>query len=221
MTQIVGDVHGLHHPLAKILHATEDEVICVGDVAVGFDGIGNRPFFRKNFRYLRGNHDKPDACRAHPQYLGDYGVYKGIFFLSGARSVDRHLRKEGRDWWQDEQLSIGDLMKAVDLYAETKPEVVISHEAPWFLHQELCDISCLRRPWQVEYGPPMEYPTPLAMDNMLKIHRPKLWIYGHWHLDWRKDVDGTRFICLDELSVLDLEKEMALLTDGTSPAVSA
>lgn len=208
---LIGDVHGKYKQLKAVLESTEDEVICVGDLAVGFPGIGPKPMFRKNLRFIRGNHDSPADCRAHPQYLGDFGVYQGVFFLGGAKSVDAQYRKEGIDWWRDEQLSQSDLERALALYVETKPEIVISHDCPWEIQREVCNRVREAMPWTREFGDPRPYPTTLAMDEMLKVHRPKLHIFGHWHHSWRLERNGTRFICLNELETLDLQKELSTL----------
>lgn len=201
---LVGDVHGNHSALGKILHATEDEVICVGDLGIGFPGIGSRPFFRANFKFIRGNHDKPEDCRNHPQHLGDYGMCKGIFFIGGARSVDQDQRVEGRDWWRDEQLSYADLEKALEIYVVNKPEVVISHDCPWEMQWEMCMAVRKAMPWTACFGDPREYPTTVMMDEMLRIHRPKQWVFGHWHLPFQIEKEGTLYRCLGELETMPL-----------------
>lgn len=204
MTVLIGDVHGKYPQLSTYLGSTEDEVICVGDVAVGFPGIGSRPLFRKNFKFIYGNHDKPDDCRAHPQCLGDFGVYKGMFFISGARSVDARFRTEGIDWWRDEQLGYTKCLDAVELYRATKPEIVISHDCPWQMHWPIFRAMKEARPNSNDWGDPREYPAILAMDEMLMYHRPKLWVFGHWHFKWQTERNGTLFRCLDELETMEL-----------------
>jgi hypothetical protein len=42
---------------------------------------------------------------------------------------------------------------------------------------------------------------------MFSIHKPDLWIFGHWHCDADEVIDGTRFICLNELSYVDVDME--------------
>jgi hypothetical protein len=32
--------------------------------------------------------------------------------------------------------------------------------------------------------------------------------FGHHHVDMVRDIEGTRFICLDELSFVDVEMEI-------------
>lgn len=204
MALLVGDLHGKFGRLRPILEGTEDEVICLGDVGVGFPGIGKRPLFRKNFKFIRGNHDCPDDCRAHPQYLGDYGVYQDLFFISGAKSVDKHRRTENWDWWREEELDKRSLDIALDLYAATKPDVVISHDCPFSVQWPICVAVRKAFPWTEEFGDPRGYPTVIAMDEMLKIHRPKAWYFGHWHLPWQLEEGGTLFRCLDELETMPL-----------------
>jgi hypothetical protein len=42
-------------------------------------------------------------------------------------------------------------------------------------------------------------------DNMLEIHRPEIWINGHWHIQWEEELRGVRHIGLGELTHIDLE----------------
>jgi hypothetical protein len=36
-------------------------------------------------------------------------------------------------------------------------------------------------------------------------HKPKLWIFGHWHVPFDEVIAGTRFICLPELAYIDID----------------
>ena len=49
--------------------------------------------------------------------------------------------------------------------------------------------------------------TGTAFEEMFSIHKPKLWIFGHWHNNVDEVIDGTRFICLNELSYADIDLE--------------
>lgn len=40
---------------------------------------------------------------------------------------------------------------------------------------------------------------------MFEMHQPRIWLFGHWHFDFDGVIDGTRFICLGELSYRDLD----------------
>ncbi len=203
---LVGDIHGKLYQLKNILHSTDEEVFVLGDIGIGFKGVGSRPFFRNNMKFIRGNHDKPSDCREHPQYLGDYGYIpeKKMFFISGAISVDIYRRTEGVDWWPDEQLSYSDLMNAIELYKETKPEIVISHDCPWEITEELCDTVVRKNPYLSKYGTPRKYSTNIAFDTMLEFHRPKRWFFGHWHISYEKESNSTLFKCLNELETIQI-----------------
>ena len=124
--------------------------------------------------------------------------------MGGARSIDWEQRIEGYTWWRDEHLSERDLRKAVSLYEANKPDIVITHDCPWSLQDEICDYVVRERPYMSHWGRPIKYPTTLAMDKMLEIHRPKLWIFGHWHNSFATERSGTVFRCLNILETMPL-----------------
>ena len=127
--RIIGDVHGRIADYQK-LAAGAGESIQIGDMGLGFRGVSLPP--SPTHKFFRGNHDSPEACRAHPNYMGDggYDAALGLFWLSGADSIDKHLRREGVSWWQGEELSLGEFQEALDLYERVKPRVVLSHDGP-------------------------------------------------------------------------------------------
>jgi hypothetical protein len=55
--------------------------------------------------------------------------------------------------------------------------------------------------------------TGLALQNMWNRHHPKLWIFGHWHETISCDIQGTTFVCLDELDSVDYEIEEGIGND--------
>lgn len=68
--RIIGDVHG-HIADYMTLAAASQESIQIGDMGLGFRGVSLEP--NPAHRFFRGNHDAPQACREHPNYLGDWG----------------------------------------------------------------------------------------------------------------------------------------------------
>jgi hypothetical protein len=54
--------------------------------------------------------------------------------------------------------------------------------------------------------------TSEALDTMFQIHKPKINFFGHWHFDADDMIDGTRFICLNELSYCDIDRETLEVT---------
>ena len=47
-------------------------------------------------RFIRGNHDNPDACRREGQWIKDGTVEDDVMFVGGALSVDRRWRTDAR-----------------------------------------------------------------------------------------------------------------------------
>src|SRR5262245_14865759 len=92
-------------------------------MGVGFfkaepDGSIHPPYEKmvvSNARFIRGNHDNPNVCRRHTQWIPDGHLEDSMMFIGGG------------------------------------------------------------------------------------IHKPKLWVFGHWHRSFDKALRSTRFVCLAEL----------------------
>jgi hypothetical protein len=199
---LIGDIHGKWREYARILEVYQpDSSVQVGDFGVGFRGTNQAAvdqvhYAMDNFgtgdnRYIRGNHDNPEICRADPRCIPDATFEKetGTFFLGGAWSIDHAWRTEGVDWWADEELSMDELYAAIDVYEKAKPDIVISHECPE-------DIVGYMMPWYRREFPSR---TRDALGSMWSLHKPKLWVFGHWHSSVTATFDGCQFTCLNEL----------------------
>lgn len=203
---LIGDVHGKWREYARILEVYQPErSVQVGDFGIGFNGENRLDrdqlkYAMANFgadnRYIRGNHDNPEACREDPFWIPDatFEEDTGIFYLGGAWSIDHAWRTVGVDWWADEELSIDELHAAIDLYEKSKPEVVISHECPE-------DIVGYMMPWYRREFPSR---TRDALGSMWSLHRPRLWIFGHWHSSVTATFDSCQFTCLNELETMSI-----------------
>ena len=196
----IGDVHGKWNQLDPLLEEYRgDEIIQVGDLGIGFpegDLRGPDPVdFGYNFKFIRGNHDNPEACKNHCNYLGDFGVTdEGIGFISGAWSIDRIRRIHGVDWWPEEELSIIQMNAFLDLYEREKPEVMVSHDCPFFLYGDIL---------KTYYKEPNR--TATILESAFRIHQPRLWVFGHHHKRRNITIEHTQFVCLNELDTLDTE----------------
>jgi len=208
--KILGDIHGKMIKLSQVMKTTEDEVLCVGDIGIGFRGVGQDPSLSERFHFIRGNHDWPYWCKKHAQFTLDYGMWRDMFLFGGARSVDKEWRTEFKNWWRDEELSYAECQRAIEAYAEAKPRIVISHEAPFLLQPDLKIDVVSRNPDLAVFGDPQPYTTSVAMDEMLAIHKPDLWIFGHWHTSFSKQIGPTRFRCADIFELLDVDEQLAL-----------
>jgi predicted phosphodiesterase len=184
----IGDLHGNMKDWLKLRRSFK-RTIQVGDLGAGFAEL---PPEENGHTWIRGNHDSPDIACTRGDYLGDFGMRDGVFFVSGAASIDRDQRTPGVDWWADEELSDAQMHEALKLYAETRPSLVVSHCAP--REAELV-IGSSWRGCRTSYW----------LQRMLDLHRPRLWVFGHYHEKHDKTVDGTRFLCVPKNQVLLVE----------------
>lgn len=204
---LIGDLHGKWQSYAKLLEMYQpDRSIQVGDFGWGFaadDSLSvkdvelNMEDLYGEHRYFRGNHDNPAKCHAHKFCLDDlhWEPEIGLQVIAGAHSIDKAWRTPGIDWWEDEELSYDELDRAITLYEERKPSIVLTHDGPE-------DIIPYMFPW---YRKDFPSRTRNALGNMLSLHKPDLWVFGHWHTSHTYHQDGTTFRCLAELEGWQIE----------------
>lgn len=199
---LIGDAHAKTFNLYRIQDKT-NRSIQLGDYGCGFVKVIERP---KQHKFIRGNHDDPAVARAHPNYLGDFGYLpdEKIFYIGGADSIDKDMRIYGVDWWVDEELSVEDFDKAIKLYEEIKPPIIISHECPASANTTL--LKSLMGDYFLMKGVLKSSRTCQALQTMLEIHAPNLWVFGHYHINKQFKVEGfkTKFQCLGELQTKEL-----------------
>jgi len=207
--RFVGDIHGKWMEYLNVIHDPKSpcsKSVQVGDFGIGF---GERPEYRQyvmdemskeghSHRFIRGNHDNPLECENSTHWIPDGLHENGIMYIGGARSIDQAHRIPGVSWWEDEELSYQQLGEMIAYYEEYKPEVMVTHD---------CPDSIARALFNFYRDPTCDSRTRNAFDTMFHHtnHRPKIWIFGHWHKSITQDVMGTRFICLDELKYVDIE----------------
>lgn len=201
--RFIGDVHG-HTDRLQILLQDGKPSFQIGDMGLGFVKV---PTF-KNLSFIRGNHDDPALCKTHPNYAGEFGFKDGLFFCGGAFSIDYAWRQEAMRrnphitpvWWEDEELNVAQLGQALALYERVKPLVVATHEAPTSAKIKLLtELAIGFRPEKL-----VPSRTDKAFQQMLKIHRPQYWLFGHYHIQRTWEDEGTLFSCLDELRTMEL-----------------
>jgi len=204
----IGDVHGKTKQLGELLSKLDKTQVAfqVGDMGLGFRDVSLDEYDPGEFRFIRGNHDSPEACRKHPNYAGDYGYLEHLelFFIGGVYFIDGPpYRTPGVSWWEDEQLSYDDLITAQRLYLKVKPRIVVTHEAPTLAAEELLRPMLIRSN-NGYYDAKMECGTSRTsrfLQTMQTLHHPEHWYFGHYHVDREFKLLGTTFHCLAELSV--------------------
>ena len=206
--RFIGDIHGAWNDYCRVINdnlPADQMSIQLGDFGVGFgrrehwDPILNDPDAPNNF-FIRGNHDNPNECCKHPRFIPDGTVHSGVFCCGGGLSIDREWRIEGMDWWPGEELSYSELQAVIDKYAILKPDYVATHDAPENII-----------PYMFPHYIKGQYPsrTRQAFQTMFEIHRPKVWVYGHWHPQGinRYQFDNTSFRCIGINQYEDIEIE--------------
>lgn len=193
----ISDVHANWDTYTKLCEQHE-HTVQVGDFGMGFERPPHRvvPYLSKNHRFIRGNHDDPAKCKAHPNYIPDgtieiLGSTK-VMFIGGAWSIDRALRTEGLNWWSDEQLSYMQFQDLIDIYKDEKPDMMVTHD---------CPTDFARKFILGAHKPSYPSTTGSAFQVMRQIHQPKIWVFGHWHLDIDIEFEGTRFLCSKETAI--------------------
>jgi predicted phosphodiesterase len=216
-TRVIGDIHGHKYELSLILDSLPvdiTEVIQVGDLGIGF-GQGDYwhesldiMFSEVNGRFLRGNHDNPKQCKQMQNWISDGSVRNSWMFVGGAWSIDKAWRTPGLDWWEDEELSMQELELIITTYDIIRPDVLITHDVAANAAEQL--FFSEGRP--LHGNQKYKTRTAQALQAMFEIHQPKINVFGHWHFDVDEVINGTRFICLNELSYCDIDRETLEVT---------
>ena len=203
--RVISDVHG--HIDEYINICKEAEKLGLSTVQLGDLGFYYSKMKKldpaKNFMF-GGNHDNYDELPNLPHNLGDFGPksINGVdfFFVRGAWSIDKAYRTPGLDYWPQEELSFKQCQEALELYKQTKPEIVLSHDCP----NEIRDVMLVKglgmgyKRYQTKTGD--------LLQAMLDFWQPELFIFGHWHISFTHYLPKirTKFICLPELGYIDI-----------------
>lgn len=197
--RLIGDIHGQadHH---LTLAGEADYSIQIGDYGFRYNWLYKLDLARH--RFFGGNHDNYDEINQSPYCLGDFGpithipeLKEKMFFVRGAWSIDHMYRSVGVDWWEEEELSMERCNEAVAAYAEYKPDILLSHEGPLHILQALGLNPAFAK--SMGYSESLiKTRTNQMLDAMFCHHRPKLYVFGHYHKDFDFTLDGTRYVCI-------------------------
>ena len=198
--RIIGDVHGKFYPyLQKIKDA--EYSIQLGDFgfAKSWYQLVTHKVNPERHKIIPGNHDDYKGLREDYLFDKKYGEvdFHGFkfFFVQGAWSIDWKMRIPGISWWEEEQLPYSVLMDAMNEYERVKPDIMITHELP-----KIGIENIFNKPF-ISNGTGNR--TSVVLSQMFEIHRPKIWIYGHWHESRVDNLLGCEFVCLDEIDHID------------------
>ena len=197
--RFIGDIHGALMLYRTLIANFDGMTIQVGDFGLGFGKDRSLPTIKGNDNwFIRGNHDNPEVCQQHPNYLGDFGYMEDqeLFWAGGAESIDQELRTEGVDWWRNEQLTYAQFNEAIQLYEDKKPKIVVTHDCPIDVKTGLIRPMYKNDEWSA---------TQQALQMMFQIYAPDLWVFGHYHPRQVTSgyVGGTKFVCIPISGVYD------------------
>ena len=207
MLRIIGDIHG-NILVYKALIKDCDYSVQLGDLAFDYDFM--KDVHHKNV-FFKGNHDNHDQYSGHD--LGYYGQASvgghSFFFVSGEFSIDWKQRVQyeqlglwPKTWWANEELTEKQLEKCIEKYWEIRPDVVISHGCP----RSIVDTVNPNKYPLISCGfDPETFTTRTseALEKMFVLHKPKVWVFGHYHTNFSQVIGGTKFICVNESDYID------------------
>lgn len=204
--RIIGDVHCKFHAYKEKIKDSKYS-IQLGDFGYAKEWykLIRQKIDHKRHKIIPGNHDDYYGIRYEYTFGTEgYGVNNGewikdfnFFWIRGAYTPPFYFDfTPGVNWWEQEQLTIDQLEKVKSLYIENKPDIILAHECPDMVSGML-------------FGKDKIFPnrTSNYFSQMFYVHKPKLWFFGHWHKTLIKKIDGTHFVCLNELDYVDYEIE--------------
>jgi hypothetical protein len=145
-------------------------------------------------RFIRGDHDSPALAAAHPNFAGKFGFIPdsgGLFYLSGALTISAPVLQNSKYWYADEELSPREVNAAFDLYRESKPRILISHEGPSEIIAEMLAESFGN--YAEAKRACVHSRTAAALQRMIEAHEPEQHFFGHYHRRWTAKRGTTTF----------------------------
>lgn len=199
MITIIGDVHGRLRYYEKLTQRFE-YTVQIGDMGFNYDYLHRIDADKHVF--FGGNHDNYDDYQYFRHALGDFGTFTlndiNFFYVRGENSIDKRHRKIGIDWWQEEEIEYRSLDRAIQMYQQHRPNIMLSHGCPASIIEEVTVGN-------KHYGTKPST-TSVALQRMLDFHQPKIWIFGHHHRSFMRRINGCLFVCLEELETIGVGK---------------
>lgn len=218
MITFIGDIHGdIDFYLAVANNSVNS--IQVGDfgykkplTTLAYSGLNP-----ENHKVVLGNHDDYDYAPQVPHALDLFGMSevggRTFFYIRGGISLNRayllmqEMSNGPKEYWSQEELTFSDMLAALDLYKFAKPDIVVSHVPCGMVVQKIADSIGDSTLDKYKFHKGFRENTALLGDEMLKYHRPKLWVSGHMHFPFDEVIDKTRFVSLDMKEVFCYDED--------------
>ncbi len=225
MLYFIGDTHGdfaeLAHKLA-VRGIRDSHLVQVGDFGLGFGNKNEEELKLKtlnktlkagnNLLYvIRGNHDDPSYFQkwmkiSNIRLVPDYSVLElggySVFLAGGAISIDRKIRREGIDYWKEEEF-VFDTGKLETVIGEIKNiDIVVTHTAPsefWPFDFNNLVRAYARRDNDLiaDLSKERELHSKL-LKYITNDFKPSHWYYGHFHTTHDDEYSGIKYFALGE-----------------------
>lgn len=212
--RIIGDIHGQYEEYFDLTKEC-DYSLQIGDMGFNYTPLSS--IDSKKHKFIGGNHDNYDYYYGSPNAAStesgnkDFGEIllgnKRLYFVRGAFSIDwaqrqkTYLAKSHKTWWENEELDLEEMRAAYEDYKEKKPEIMITHDCPRLISKIIGDKKILK---QFGYNSNFTTRTSELLQEMLEVHRPRLWVFGHYHKSFIKKIKTTTFICVPALDFIDI-----------------
>lgn len=191
MITIIGDVHGKLKEYEEITKLNS-RTIQLGDF--GFKTHHDWHLANidsENHKILFGNHDYlPYLNKKHSLSNWTYLEEESILCIRGADSIDKQMRTQGLDWFENEELSYREFNILLD--TNIRPKIILSHDAPDIARLKIFRIM-------------NKSLTSSGLQQCLELWRPEMWIFGHHHRSVNEYINNTLFVGLKELETFLLD----------------
>jgi hypothetical protein len=196
--RLIGDVHGYIDTYRNIIKDAEYSVQ-LGDMGFGSDYDKLIEYVDcSRHKFIPGNHDNYNRLPPHAFPRGyDFVKFGNLefFYVTGALSVDKRHRIKDISWWEQEELTYQEGNDMLSMYEKIKPDIILSHDCP---QSVLCLVAS--NSMKIDM---LSYTSKLFQE-MLNIHKPQLWCFGHHHYSRDVDIQNTTFQCIGELKYIDI-----------------
>lgn len=214
MITIISDTHDKYEQYYKIASQC--------DFSVQIGDFGNSSYTKllysdldpQKHKIISGNHCNYDIAPDIPHYLGDYGMANvggvDFFFVRGGISIDRvyrvgeELNGGPKTWWSQEELNFSQMIKCLELYSKLKPDIVLSHVPCGMYSEHILGNKSDAILQKFKFHAGFKENHQLLGNEMLKAHKPQMWVSAHMHRSFQGIIDGVKVIGLAELETYEI-----------------
>ncbi|MEI6206657.1 MAG: metallophosphoesterase [Desulfuromonadales bacterium] len=131
---------------------------------------------------------------------------RSFLCLGGAHSIDRDRRVPGESWFHEEVPTEAEVL-STRMAAERGPvDVFLTHTCPPDIKFQL----------PIHTRNDISDPTEHFLAELRPVVNPRIWIFGHFHVNWKGREGKTDYVCLfDEIALLD--PKLGIIPLGKKP----